>query len=367
MRNTIGKLLVIFAVLILLFSAAFQTVALILRDTGYIEQKYRELNVGETMEQKMSTPDLAGATEALLDYMRGERPNIKYAARVNGAELPNIFYHEREIVHMAEVQTLWLGLDGFSRYGAIAAGVMLIAGIILPEKGKRRPVLANGMFWACGIFGGVMVFFGIWALLDFSSFWTVFHFLIFPASLFQFLSAGASQAALNELNWMMPSDSIMVNMLTPIFPPLVLRCAIAVAAEVGVVALIAVVIRFAWRKAEKKPSPIADVVVIEHDENEPVPIEGPDLVLAHKLRNAPVSKREELLRRAQNGEPFDGTAPEPPEAAEPPAQESRNPEEEPAPAEDPVLSEEPLDGTAPEPPEAAESPARENRDPEEQA
>jgi hypothetical protein len=207
---------------------------------------------------------------------------------------------------MAEVQTLWLGLDAFSRYGAIAAGILLIFGIVLPEKGKRRAVLANGMFWACGVFGGVLVFFGVWALLDFSSFWTVFHFLIFPASLFQFLSGGANQAALNELNWMLPSDSIMVHMLTPIFPPIVLRCALAAAAEIGVVLLAAVVIRFAWRRAEKKPSPIADVVVIEHDANEPVPIEGPDLVLAHKLRNAPVSKREELLRRAQNGEPLDG-------------------------------------------------------------
>ena len=303
MRNTIGKLLVILSVLILLFSVAFQTVSLILRDTGYIEKKYRELNVGETMEQKMSTPDLAGATEVLLDYMRGERANIKYAARVNGVELKDIFYHEKEVVHMAEVQTLWLGLDGFSRYGAIAAGVMLIAGIILPEKGRRRAVLANGMFWACGIFGGVMVFLGIWALLDFSSFWTVFHFLIFPSSLFRFLSAGASQAALNELNWMLPSDSIMVSMLTPIFPSLVLRCAIAAAAEIGVVLLIAIVVRFAWRKAEKKPAPLADVVVIERDGNEPIPIEGPDLVLAHRIRNAPVSMREELLRRAQNGEP----------------------------------------------------------------
>jgi hypothetical protein len=325
MRNTIGKLLVILSVLILLFSAIFQTVSLILRDTGYIEKKYRELNVGENMEQKMSTPDLSGATEALLAYMRGERPNIKYPARVNGVDMKDVFYHEKEIVHMAEVQTLWLGLDGFSRYGAIVAGAMLIAGIILPEKGKRRAVLANGMFWACGIFGGVMVFFGIWALLDFSSFWTVFHFLIFPASLFQFLSGGANQAALNELNWMLPSDSIMVHMLTPIFPSLVLRCALAAAAEIGVVLLAAVVIRFAWRRAEKKPAPLADVVVIEHDADEPVPIEGPDLVLAHKLRNAPVSVREELLRRAQNGEPLDG---------EPDREESEEPLDNPLPAAD---------------------------------
>ena len=92
MRNTIGKLLVIFAVLILLFSAAFQTVALILRDTGYIEQKYRELNVGETMEQKMSTPDLAGATEALLDYMRS--PDFAPATEPSPVTLQKLFMNQ---------------------------------------------------------------------------------------------------------------------------------------------------------------------------------------------------------------------------------------------------------------------------------
>ena len=45
--------------------------------------------------------------------------------------------------------------------------------------------------------------------------------------------------------------------------------------------------------------------MIEHDENEPVPIKGPDLVLTHKLRNAPVRMRTEIVRRAYNGEPLD--------------------------------------------------------------
>ena len=302
MRNIFGKLCVILAALVLLFSAAFFTVSLILKDNDYIEQKYKELNVSADMG--MSTPDLARATTALLDYMRGERANVTVAARVNGADLPDVFYHEKEKVHMAEVQTLWLGLEAFAKYGAIGAGALLVFGFLLIERGKRRAVLSSGLFWACGVFGGVLAFFGVWAVLDFDSFWTVFHFIIFPATLFQYLSAGATTAAMSELNWVLDSDSIMVNMLMPIFPSLVLRCAICVVLEIAVAALLALFIRFAWRK-QGKPSPVADVVVVEHDANEPVPIKGPDLVLAHKLRNAPVSKRGELLRRARNGEPLD--------------------------------------------------------------
>lgn len=318
MRNTIGKLCAIIATLVLLFSVAFFTVSQILKDNDYIEQKYKELGVSAQMG--MSTPDLSRATTALLDYMRGERANIRVEARVNGADLPDVFWHEKEVVHMAEVQSLYLGLESFAKYGAVGAAVLLLVGFLLMERGKRRALLSSAMFWGTGIFGGVLVFFGIWSILDFSSFWTVFHFIIFPSSLFQYLSAGATVEAMNDLNWVLSSDSIMVNMLMPIFPSLVLRCAVGVVLEIVVVAIAALLVRFAWRK-QGKPSPVADIVVIEHDENEPMPIEGPDLVLAHKLRNIPVNKREALLKKAKGEEehlisPLTGTASPQGEASE---------------------------------------------------
>ena len=300
MRNTFAKLCVIIATLVLLFSAAFFTVSLILKDGDAIEQKYKELEVSELVG--IGTPDLSRATTALLDYMRGDRVNIKVEAKVNGVDEKDVFFHEKEIVHMAEVQTLWLGLEAFAKLGAPAAAALLLIGFLLIERGKKRAILSSGIFWGCGIFGGVLAFMGIWAVLDFSSFWTVFHFIIFPKSLFQYLSAGATVQAMNELNWVLPSDSVMVNMLLPIFPSIVLRCAVCVIIEIAVVVIVAVFIRFAWRKADK-PSPVADIVVIEHDETEPIPIKGPDLVLAHTLSNVPVSKREEIRRRVKNGEP----------------------------------------------------------------
>ena len=300
MRNTFGKLCVIIAVLLLFFSAAFFTVSLILKDNDAIEQKYKELEVSSMIG--MSTPDLSRATTAMLDYMRGDRVNIKVEAKINGEDVKDVFWHEKEIVHMAEVQTLWLGLEAFAKVSIPIAVVLLILGFLLIERGKKRAILSSGIFWACGIFGGALGFLGVWAILDFSSFWTVFHFILFPKSLFQYLSAGATVQAMNELNWVLPSDSVMVNMLTPIFPSIVLRCAVCVIIEIAVVVIVAVFIRFAWRKPDK-PSPVADIVVIEHDENEPIPIKGPDLVLAHTLQNVPVSKRGEILRRVKNGEP----------------------------------------------------------------
>ena len=267
MRNTFGKLCVIAATLLLLFSAAFFTVSLILRDSDLIGNLYKKPEIRRQVEAATGIErqaEMENATIVLLEYMRGERTNIKVGATVNGAQQDDLFSIEKEVVHMAEVQTLWLGLEAFSKLALPVAVVLLIAGFLLIERGKKRAILSSGIFWGCGILGGILAFLGVWAVLDFSSFWTVFHFMIFPT--------------------------------------IVLRCGISVISEIAVLAITAVFIRFAWRKQDM-PSPVADVVVIEHDENEPVPIKGPDLVLAHTLSNVPVSKREEILRRVKNGEP----------------------------------------------------------------
>ena len=302
MRHTLGKLCIILATLLLLFSVGFFTVSLILKDGESIEVRYRSLNVSEQMG--MTTSDLAAATNVLLDYMRGERANIRFSAKVNGTELDDIFWHEKEVVHMAEVQVLWFTLRSAARYGLLIAAGLMFLGLLLMPRGSRRVLFFGGVVWGSAIFGGVLLFMGLWAFFNFDSFWTVFHFLLFPASLVQYLAAGATPEAMNSLNWVLPYDSIMVNMLMPIFPSLVLRCALWIVGEIAFVLLVGLLCRFVGRK--KLNDAVAEVVTVEHDANEPIPIDGPDLVLAHRLRNAPPNLREEIKRRAENGEPIEG-------------------------------------------------------------
>ena len=305
MRHILGKLCILLATILLLFSVGFFSVSMVLKDEDFIESKYRSLNVSEQMG--ISAPDLAAATNALLDYMRGDRVNIRIGAKVNGEQMDDLFYHEKEIVHMAEVQVLWFTLRSIARYGLLAAAVLILIGLLIMPRGSRRLLFFGGVVWGASIFGGVMLLMGFWALVSFDSFWTVFHFILFPSSLVQYIAAGATPDALNSLNWVLSYDSIMVNMLMPIFPALVLRCVLWIVSEMGLVLLIGILFRFVGTK--KIVDAAAEVVTVEHDANEPVPIDGPDLVLAHKLRNAPADIREELKRRAENGEPLDGFEP----------------------------------------------------------
>ena len=364
MRSVISKLCIILATILLLFAIGFYTVSAVLKDEDYLEDRYRSLGVSDTMG--MSVPDLAGATNALLDYMRGERANIRYSARVSGEEVPDLFYHEKEVVHMAEVQVLWFTLSAVARYGLLAAAILFVFGLILMPKDSRRQLFFGGVVWGSGIFGVVLLFLGLWAVVNFNSFWTVFHFLIFPASLVQYIAAGATPEAMNSLNWVLSSDSIMVNMLMPIFPSLVLRCAIFVVAEIAFVLFFGLLFRFVGRK--KLDEAVAEVVTVEHDVNEPVPIDGPNLVLAHQLRNAPAGIREELKRRAKEGEPITvpstSAAPEPDEPAIALADRSEPVPEEP---EEPAPSEEPEEPASAEEEPKPDAPVADEEEPKEDA
>ena len=124
MRNTLGKLCVIFATLLLLLFAAFFTISLILKDNDLIGTLFKEPEIREQVEASTGIDrpaELENATAVLFEYMRGERVNIKVGATVNGAYRDDLFTLEKEVVHMAEVQTLWLGLDAFAKFGAIGA------------------------------------------------------------------------------------------------------------------------------------------------------------------------------------------------------------------------------------------------------
>ena len=239
---------------------------------------------------------------------------------VNGTEMTDSFYHEKEVEHMAEVQVLWFTLSAGARYGVLAAAVLIFLGLLIMPRGSRRPLFFGGVIWGSGIFGGVLLLMGLWAVVNFDSFWTVFHFVIFPASLVQYIAAGSTPEAMSSLNWVLSSDSIMVNMLMPIFPSLVLRCAMFIVGEIAFVLVIGILFRFVGRK--KLTEAVEEIVTVTNDANEPIPIDGPDLVLSHQLRNAPPNMREELRRRRSAGEPLTGFTPEPSaaedeEAAEP--------------------------------------------------
>ena len=289
------------AVLLLLFSIGFIGVDIIISDTDFIERQYVELGTDD--EMGMTIPDLSKATTALFDYMRGRRDNIKIAVKMNGVDVDDLFYHEKEIVHMEEVRALWRGLTAFAIVGTAVAIGLLAAILFFGRHNNRIRSTGAGFLIGTLLFATIMITAAIWAISDFNSFWTVFHFIIFPDSLITYLSGGLTVETYNSLNWVFEPSFAMIRMLDELFLPLVLRASVVFGVEIIAFFLLSLLLYNRGRKLSQAGSDIVEVrEIVEQERYEKVD-DAPDLVLQHKLQNASLKQKMKLmeeLRRDPN-------------------------------------------------------------------
>ena len=287
------RLFAMIAAILILFSAAFFAVSAMLDDTEFIERKYTEL--GTDTEMGMSIPDLSKATTALFDYMKGRRDDIKVSARVNKVEMDDLYYHSKEIVHMEEVRQLWSSLTAFSIVGLGIAAVLLAIIVFFGKKNTRLRSTGTGLLLGTLIFAALIGVMAVWAAGDFTSFWTIFHFIIFPSSFVSYLSGGMTVEAYNALNWVFEPDFMMIRILDELFLPLVLRAAVIFAVEIGIMLIFSLILYFRGRRLSQAGSDIVEVREVVEEERY-VPVEdAPDLVLRHKLENASLEQKKKMM------------------------------------------------------------------------
>lgn len=124
-----------------------------------------------------------GATDALMalvDYMEGDRDSIQLTVEEYG--VPVEMYSEDEIHHMVDVYYLYQGFAMFQPAGIVCAAIILLIGRYakknaLPNIPLRSFLYGLGLFVLMG--GGL----ALWAVLDFTSFWTAFHLAFFSNDL----------------------------------------------------------------------------------------------------------------------------------------------------------------------------------------
>lgn len=292
MRSTMTRILVTLATLLLIFAIAFGIISSVTKDNAFFEEQYASLGISEQLG--ISVPDLSRAADTLMDYMRGEREDILVDVQINGQTVSDLFYHEKEVVHMEEVRLLWSNLRTFVWVSLAAGLLLLLLAVFFGDRETKKRAVSKGILTALILFGGVIALFGIWAIADFDSFWTVFHFLIFPDSLMTYLAAGGGSAALNSLNWVLTPDCYMILILEDLFFPLVIRCGLFLLLALAAI----LIVSWGLRLWDKKGKQTEDRVEEDTDSiPEPVFSDTPDLVLAHKIRNAPAEERARLRER----------------------------------------------------------------------
>ena len=287
------RLFATLAALLTLFSVAFWGVSAMLEDTDFIDKTYTSLGTSE--EMGISIPDLSRATIALFDYMKGRRDSIKISVRQDGKEVEDLFYHPKEVIHMEEVRELWGTLTVFSVLGIAVAGGCIAAIVFFGHRNNRIRATGTGLIIGALAFAGIILAVLLWAISDFQSFWTVFHFMIFPSSLIQYLAGGMTVEAYNSLNWVFESDYAMIRMLDELFPVLVMRAGIVFGIEIVVMLLLGILMNRRGRKLDQAGLEIVEVRNVETEERY-VPVEdAPDLVLQHKLQNASLKQKKKMM------------------------------------------------------------------------
>ena len=233
MRKHIAVILSAVASVILIFVLLFTAVEIAINDNTFINNEYTKL--GLAREMGMNNAELVNSCIRLLDYMQGEVPNIDIMVTINDVEML-MFEQEQEIVHMEDVQRLYLTCREWRDTGIVVMLVLYILSALLTFRTAVHSI-ARGFLWGAFLAGLVIGFIGTWAALDFSSFWTAFHETLFW----------------NDL-WMFdPTESRMINILPEtFFKDLVIRIVIYGGTALVVLIVLAIITLIAHQRRLEK-------------------------------------------------------------------------------------------------------------------
>ena len=194
-----------------LFAMAF-SIERVAYDNNFYDGQMRELGVEEVLG--VNGNDLHRIIDHTVAYIKGEKDDFQLQATIHGQTI-NV-YQPNEIEHMKDVQNLF-ALCGQVKWVCLTLTAICL--VIICALGGWQAIRLWGKttLWtllAIGILLGIVV---MWVLLDFHSFWTIFHKLSFR----------------NEL-WMMRATDRMIQMFpAEFFATVVMRICMILSSFVG--------------------------------------------------------------------------------------------------------------------------------------
>jgi integral membrane protein (TIGR01906 family) len=203
MKNKIYTLAIAMFTIILMLTS----IDIIVFNKGFFHNQYLKLDTAKSMD--MSNDDLDKATSVLLDYIKGKKDSIDVEVVVKG-EVVEMF-NQREKDHMVDVRNLYLRMLDVRRSLMIIVAMVTMVALGLFDFVNFRQSARN----VEDSFKGVLLVvgaLGFYAILDFNSFWTMFHEILFS----------------NDLWLLDPQTDRMINMFPePFFKAMVMRIIVA--------------------------------------------------------------------------------------------------------------------------------------------
>ncbi len=145
---------------------------------SFFEDFYQK---NETYEQlNMSFEDLMLATDRLLDYIVGENDDLVFNVTILNKSTQ--MFNQKEIDHMVDVKALYQSMIVVQWGGYGIFLVSLLFGFILYKK-KLFTILLEASKQATMFLLIIIVGIGVFAIVDFNSFWNAFHEVLFTNDL----------------------------------------------------------------------------------------------------------------------------------------------------------------------------------------
>ena len=171
--KALKKLLIIISSVLLLFGLAVVSLNAIFNRTGWLYKEYKDELPFVESYYGISPEDASRVLSRMMYYATGRADELQTTIVENGEEVP--FFNESEISHMIDVRRLtrtvmWLGLVSLS-LGGIAVPVTLSSF----KKKEALRTFAKAYLIAFGIAVLIVIALAVWIIIDFDSFWRMFH------------------------------------------------------------------------------------------------------------------------------------------------------------------------------------------------
>lgn len=147
-------------------------------DKEFYRDQYNKNEVAQNIG--INEVELFKATAVLLDYLEGKRDDLVVYASIDG--INKEVFNEKEKHHMIDVQVLFVNTI---RIRNSALGLLGLIGAYLGFTKRKASIaiLSRGFKEASMVLGVIFTFIVVYAVLDFQSFWILFHKLLFSNDL----------------------------------------------------------------------------------------------------------------------------------------------------------------------------------------
>ena len=228
MKNKVYTLAIIAFTIVLILTR----IDIIVFRKAFFHNQYQKLQTHETLN--MSTEDLNKATDVLLDYIKGHRDSINVEVEISGQTVE--MFNQREKDHMVDVRNLYDTMKTVQISLTVFSALVLMVALGLFDLFNFKQAEKN-LKLSLQILVLVMGAIALFAILDFSTFWTTFHELLFT----------------NDLWLLDPATDRMILMFPePFFNAMVIRVIGSVAVILGLEALLMLAFRVLARPKVKE-------------------------------------------------------------------------------------------------------------------